>query len=157
MGINGGDNWGARAVEAIAAGDWEAASEASRRMVPLHDRMGISIVRVSQDKTVLTMEMSNDVRGNAEHSVHGGILATFADVACATSLFGSYDHIAQIPGTTDMHVRYYRQPRDGPLKAEARVVHQGSRLLSAECSVIDAEQRVLIRSTATYMIVPRPF
>jgi uncharacterized protein (TIGR00369 family) len=126
-------------------------------MVPLHDRMGVSIVSVNQDETVLTMKMSNEVRGNTENSVHGGILATFADVACATSLFGSYDHIAQIPVTTDMHVRYYRQPRVGPLKAEARVVHRGSQLLSAECSVVDAEDRVLIRSTATYMIVPRPF
>jgi uncharacterized protein (TIGR00369 family) len=54
-----------------------------------------------------------------------------------------------------MHVRYYRQPQSGPLTAEATVVHRGRRLLSTECSVSDAANRVLARSTATYMIVPR--
>jgi acyl-coenzyme A thioesterase PaaI-like protein len=55
-----------------------------------------------------------------------------------------------------MHVRYYRQPRSGPLTAEATVVHKGKRLLGTECVVTDAELRVLVRSTATYMIVPIP-
>jgi uncharacterized protein (TIGR00369 family) len=52
--------------------------------------------------------------------------------------------------TTDMHVRYYRQPRGGPLRAEAEMVHNGRTLLSSECVVLDVENRVLIRSTATY-------
>ena len=56
--------------------------------------------------------------------------------------------------TTDLHVRYYRQPQSGPLTAEATVVHRGRRLLSTECVVSDAQQRVLARSTATYMVVP---
>lgn len=52
-----------------------------------------------------------------------------------------------------MHVRYYRQPQGGPLIAEAKMVHKGRRLLSAECLVVDAEDRVLFRSTATFMLV----
>jgi uncharacterized protein (TIGR00369 family) len=51
-------------------------------------------------------------------------------------------------------MRYYRQPKGGPLRAEASVVHNGRRLLSTECVVSDAEGRVLARSTATYMVVP---
>lgn len=104
----------------------------------------------------MTMEMTDQVRGTGEGSIHGGILATFADVACSTSLFGAYDFPANVPVTTDMHVRYFRQPRSGPLKAEARLVHQGRRILSAECTVVDGHDRTLARSTATYMIVPMP-
>jgi acyl-coenzyme A thioesterase PaaI-like protein len=55
-----------------------------------------------------------------------------------------------------MHVRYYRQPKTGPLIAEATMVHKGRTLLSAECTVVDAENRVLIRTTATFMIVDAP-
>jgi len=40
------------------------------------------------------------------------------------------------------------------LRAEARLVHGARRLLGAECSVADADDRVLIRATATYMMVP---
>jgi uncharacterized protein (TIGR00369 family) len=56
--------------------------------------------------------------------------------------------------TTDLHVRYYRQPRSSPITAQAHVVHRGRRILSVECSVVDGEDRQLARSTATYMIVP---
>ena len=82
------------------------------------------------------------------------MLATFADIAYACCLEGCYDLAYQFTVTTDMHVRYYRQPRGGPLVAEAKTVHRGRRLLSSECSVVDAENRVLIRSTATYMVIP---
>ena len=87
-------------------------------------------------------------------TVHGGTLATLADVACAVSLWGNYEFPGEMPVTTDMHVRYYRQPRSSPVTAEARCVHRGRRLLSAECSITDAEGRDLVRATATYMIVP---
>jgi uncharacterized protein (TIGR00369 family) len=123
------------------------------RSVPVHALMGLGTVQRGPH-TVMTMEMTDRVRGMAEGSVHGGILATFADVACSTSLFGAYDFPANVPVTTDMHVRYFRQPRSGPLRADARLVHQGRRILSAECSVVDGHDRVLARSTATYMIVP---
>ncbi|WP_257720764.1 PaaI family thioesterase [Mycobacterium sp. JS623] len=65
-------------------------------------------------------------------------------------MVGCYHLSSEFTVTTDMHVRYYRQPRGGPLRAEATMVHNGRTLLSAECSVFDVENRVLIRSTATY-------
>jgi uncharacterized protein (TIGR00369 family) len=60
-----------------------------------------------------------------------------------------------VPVTTDLHIRYYRQPHAGPITAEANLVYRGRRLLSRECAVTDAENRVLARSTATYMLVPQ--
>ena len=120
---------------------------------PLHVNMGLRLLRLSPT-TVLTMQLTDDFRGLAKGSVHGGILATFADISSAVSVWNSFDLETEIPVTTDMHVRYYRQPRSGPLKAEAEVVHRGRRLLSTDCVVVDAEDRVLARSTATYMIVP---
>jgi uncharacterized protein (TIGR00369 family) len=122
---------------------------------PLHQRMGLKLVDLSPN-TVFTMELTDDVRGAAKGSIHGGMLATFADVASAASLWASFDREAEIPVTTDLHIRYYRQPRSGPLTAEATVVHRGRRLLGTECVVTDAQARVLVRTTATYMIVPAP-
>ena len=57
------------------------------------------------------------------------------------------------PVTTDMHVRYLRQPKSGPITATARLVHRGRRILSTECSIVDGDGRDLVRATATYMIV----
>jgi uncharacterized protein (TIGR00369 family) len=129
--------------------------EATGRTPPLHHRMGLKLVQLSPT-TVMTMELGEEVRGFANGSVHGGMLATFADVASAVALWRSFDHVSEIPITTDMHMRYYRQPGLGPLTAEATVVHAGRRLLSTECSVTDGGGRLLARSTATYMLARRP-
>jgi uncharacterized protein (TIGR00369 family) len=120
---------------------------------PLHGRMELKCLECGPH-TVITMELSDAVRGAVAGSVHGGMLATLADVASAHALLGAYDPSAELTVTTDMHIRYYRQPHAGPLTAEANLVHRGRRLLSCECAVTDAENRVLARSTATYMLVP---
>jgi uncharacterized protein (TIGR00369 family) len=117
---------------------------------PVHKGLGMSVVEHKPGFAVLSMPLTEEVRGGYEGTIHGGLLATFADVACASCLAGSYDETSELTVTTDMHVRYYRQPRGGPLRAEAEMVHNGRTLLSAECSVFDSENRVLIRSTATY-------
>jgi uncharacterized protein (TIGR00369 family) len=101
------------------------------------------------------MQTSDDWRGVAQGTIHGGILATFADISQAVSLWNAFDAAVEVPVTTDMHVRYYRQPHSGPLTAESTVVHRGRRLLGTECVVTDAKERVLARSTATYMVVSR--
>ena len=121
---------------------------------PLHAHMGLRILEHGPH-TIVTMELSEAVRGQAEGSVHGGMLATLADMASAVALVGAYDADSDMTVTTDMHIRYYRQPRAGPLTAKAELVHKGRRILSCECAVEDAEGRVLTRSTATYMIVPQ--
>ncbi|HXW82632.1 MAG TPA: PaaI family thioesterase [Acidimicrobiales bacterium] len=142
-------------ADAMKARDWDTATKLGRERVPLHNQMGLKVVDQEGNTVVMTMELSESVRGGAGAPIHGGILATFADVASATALFGSYDETTMAV-TTDMHIRYYRQPRAGPLRAEATLVHRGQRLLSTECSIADAEGRILTRSTATYMLVPRP-
>ena len=151
------EDFSARSAAALAAGDLAAASEATRKGTPIHGRMGLEILRMDGDATVVTMELSDEVRGAAAGSIHGGSLGTFADAASAIALSGTYDTAGHMPVTTDMHIRYYRQPRSGPLTATATVVHRGRRLLSTECCIVDAEERVLARSTATYMLVPRAF
>jgi uncharacterized protein (TIGR00369 family) len=148
---------GERAIAALNAGDLKAASLLTREMVTVHDRMGISIVEVTDDSAELTMELSAETAGSAPGTVHGGMLATFADVAAATALTRSVDNDKFIQVTTDMHIRYFRQPKGGPLTARATLVHRGRQILSAECVIRDAEGRDLARATATYMLVQRPF
>ena len=137
-------------AKATAEGDLRGMTEAARG-TPLHDLMGVTVVARDHDSITMTMELGDALRGAGAGSIHGGILATFADVASAMAI--DID-ASEIPVTTDLHVRYYRQPRSGPLTAQARLVHHGRRLLGTECVVTDAEQRVLARTTATYMLVP---
>ena len=126
------------------------------RLSPVHDRLQMSIVRYEPGVAVVSMPLTDDIRGFYDGTIHGGMLATLADAACASCLWGTYDFGPQFTVTTDIHVRYYRQPKGGPLIAEAKMVHKGKRLLSAECAVVDAADCVLIRTTATFMLVDAP-
>ena len=123
---------------------------------PVDERLQMTVVRSEPGLAVISMPLTDEVRGFYEGTIHGGMLATLADAACAGCLWGVYDFGPQFTVTTDIHVRYYRQPKDGPLIAEARMVHHGKRLLSAECTIVDATDRVLLRSTATFMLVDAP-
>ncbi len=128
-------------------------TEEIRAGSPVHDKLQVTIVSQEPGHVTMSMPLTNDVRGYFEGSIHGGMLATFADIACACCLRGCYDFGREFTVTTDMHNRYYRQPQGGPLIAEATMVHRGRRLMSAECSIVDAAERVLVRSTATYMVI----
>jgi uncharacterized protein (TIGR00369 family) len=141
---------------AIEAGDWERANELVPQTAPLHKQLELRFLGREGNTLSATMELSESVRGFGEGTVHGGILATFADVVSGFALVGTYGAGAELPVTTDMHTRYYRQPRSGPLEAEATVVHRGRRLLSTECVIADGDNRILARSSATYAVVPLP-
>ena len=121
---------------------------------PVHKRMQMNVDRADPGLASLAMPIPDASRGRGEGSLHGGRLATLADAASASCLDGACDFDTHFPVTTDIHVRYYRQPKRGPLVAEAKLVHGGRRLLSTDCTVVDADDRVLIRTTATFMLVP---
>jgi uncharacterized protein (TIGR00369 family) len=138
--------------------DSDAALAANNEMFhthPLHHRMAMRIEHRESTHAITTMELTDDVRGQGPGTLHGGAMATLADATSALALWGTYESGVEIPVTTDMHIRYYGQPRSSPVRAESRVVHRGRRLLSVECSITDADDRQLARATATYMVIPR--
>ena len=81
-------------------------TEGVRSGSPVHDRLQVSVVRQDEGLAVLSMPLTDDIRGYFEGSIHGGMLATFADIAYACCLEGCYDLAYQFTVTTDMHVRY---------------------------------------------------
>jgi uncharacterized protein (TIGR00369 family) len=145
-----------QAIAALNAGDLATATTLNRELVRLHDRMGITIIAITEDSAETTMELNAETAGSGPRTVHGGMLATLADVTAALALTRSLHNDDRIQVTTDMHIRYFRQPKSGPLTARATVVHRGRQILSAECVICDAEGRDLARATATYMLVQVP-
>src|SRR4030095_270372 len=90
----------AQSSAALAASDFAAATEAARKGVPINERMGLTTGSVEDGVVGLSMELPEEGRGSAPGSIHGGILATFADTASAICLAGAYDMAADIPVTT---------------------------------------------------------
>ena len=57
----------------------------------VHKGLGMSVVEYKPGFVILSMPLSEEVRRGYEGTIHGGILATFADAACASCLVGCYD------------------------------------------------------------------
>jgi acyl-coenzyme A thioesterase PaaI-like protein len=83
-------------TEAEYLAQWEEIREGSDRWPPLHTLMGIEMVRLSPT-TVLSMTLTDDVRGQVAGTVHGGMLATFADITSAVALWSSFDVESELP------------------------------------------------------------
>jgi uncharacterized protein (TIGR00369 family) len=118
--------------------------------VPFHDHLGLEISN-EDGLGVVVMPLGDHVRGLVA-PLHGGAIASLADVACGAALSGTYDPTATVPMSTDLDVRFLRQPRSGPVRAEARVVHRGRQIMATECVVTDGEGRELARATASYVL-----
>ena len=128
---------------------------------PFHALLGLVFEQL-EPFAVVTLPLSEMIGGDragglrGAQQIHGGALATLVDVASGAALFPMLDDATEMQVTTEMNIRYYRQPRSSPLRAESTVVHKGRRLAGVESVVCDADERVIARGSATYMIVPRP-
>ena len=121
---------------------------------PIHKIMGIHVV--SLIPTCVVELAGNDMlRAMPEGSIHGGLLATLFDVSCAVSVWESFDSTVEHPVTTDLHVRYFRQPKAWPIRCEVEVAHAGRRVLSTTAVAKDAEHRTLATGSASFALVER--
>lgn len=141
----------------------ESAGEGAFPEIPLHDLIGIpadTTAGQSDDGNVFRFEipLTDKLRG-AAMPVHGGVLSTLVDIACGNVAAGGTELFSRgaIPVTTDLHIRYFRQPNKGPLVVEAHSRRRGKRLISVECSICDGDARELISATATYMVIEGAF
>lgn len=76
---------------------------------------------------------------NPYGGVHGGVLATLADISMGIAL----RTIGLQPVTAELTVNYLGQAeKDLPLLAEGRVTHRGNTLILTECEVRSGEKTV---------------
>jgi uncharacterized protein (TIGR00369 family) len=76
---------------------------------------------------------SNKIVLNLMGTVHGGVLATLADMSCAVALCTAFD--GSMPfATSDLHIRYL-EPAEGDVLAEAEIVRVSPRSAVLECKL----------------------
>lgn len=116
---------------------------------PVHEFLGIKVTP-GDEKWTVELPLSENARGWGP--VHGGVLALLADTCCAAAVMSVLDQGREMPASTDIHVRYFRQPREGPLRAEGVVLTRGSRTVAAECEIRDGQDRLIAKATGSYTL-----
>lgn len=116
---------------------------------PLYQLLGIKIEEVKDGFARLSLNVENK-HTQFYGTVHGGVLATLADSAAAWAIFG-FD-VEGKPVTLEMKINYLEPVCSGKLVAEARSVHEGSRIFVSDVEVRN-EGKLVAKSLVTYYLV----
>src|ERR1700735_3523751 len=124
----------------------------SGREPPIAALLDFTLVRIEPGRAVFSGTPS-EFHYNPIGAVHGGFAATLLDSALGCSV-----HTTLTPGfaytTIELKVNYVRPllMSTGPVEAEGRIIHVGSRLATAEARVTDATGKLYAHGSTTCMI-----
>lgn len=121
---------------------------------PILVLMNISGLEVEEGKVTFTATPL-ECHYNPIGMVHGGFAATLLDSALACAIHTRLPQ-GQAYTTLELHTNYTRAItiEAGPLRAEGKVVHMGSRMATAEGRLVDAKGRIYAHATTTCMVFP---
>jgi uncharacterized protein (TIGR00369 family) len=90
---------------------------------------------------------------NPQRIVHGGIIAAMADTAIGLAL-----RSILVPGSThrtaQLGVHFLAKGEGTRLVGRGRALHLGTRMGYGEAEVLDRDQQLLARATATFIVLP---
>jgi uncharacterized protein (TIGR00369 family) len=120
---------------------------------PIAWALGSELAEVEEGRATFTL-VPAEFHYNPIGMVHGGVAATLLDSAMGCAVHSLLP--AGVGYTTlELKLNYLRaMTRDtGPVRAEATVLHAGSRTALAQGRLVDAEGRLLAHATTTCLIL----
>lgn len=85
-------------------------------------------------------------------AVHGGVIASLADSAAAWAIYGS-NNLKGTPVTVEMKINFLIPVQSGKLIAEARNVHEGSKIFVSDVDVKNEKGDLVAKSLVTYYLL----
>ena len=121
---------------------------------PFHAFLAMELERWDQEAGEATFRLpfkSDYKRSTATVGIHGGIIASFIDVAADFTL-AIHSNKISLP-TIDLRIDYLRMASDGDLVAVARTMKTGRTIGIADVEVTDARDRVCAIGRGTYAMM----
>jgi len=121
---------------------------------PVAVAMRLSLQEVEAGRVVYAGTPGEDF-GNDVGSVQGGWVAGLLDAAIGSAVHSTLPAGARYT-TLELKVNYVRAvlPGSAPLRCEARTLHTGWRIGTAEARITDADGRLYAHATTTCLILP---
>lgn len=121
---------------------------------PLNRWLGMTVQSVEKDRVTLSVKWREELISSPERqSTHGGILATLIDGAGDYAIAAA---IGRATPTLNLHVDYHRVAPPGDLVVNARIIHAGKTVATAEAQVFDCEGHMVASGRALYFVGTRP-
>lgn len=119
---------------------------------PYYRFLGIEIEEAKPGFARLSLPTGPRVSGGVHNSVHGGILASLADVAMLEALRPMFSEDEIPSGTLDLSLSYLRPALGEKVFIEASVLRKGRQIAVIEVSILDAEDRLCARGRVLYAL-----
>jgi uncharacterized protein (TIGR00369 family) len=133
-------------LQAIGRGDLPQA--------PIARLMGFDGLEAEPGRVVFRMENVGEHLYNPIGTVHGGVAATLLDSAMGCAVQSTLPAGKGYTSIT-LEVKFLRAitAETGPISAEARIVHPGNRIATAEGRIVDDAGKVYATGTASCAIL----
>jgi len=120
---------------------------------PMARLLGYRIVEAEPGRAVLTAT-PGEQHCNPFGTVHGGYTSTLLDTALGLAIQTGLPK-GRTSTTVELAVKLVRAitPATGPLRVEARLVHVGSRIGTAEARVVDAAGKLYAHGSTTCLVL----
>jgi uncharacterized protein (TIGR00369 family) len=128
---------------------------ANGRRPPIADTLDFNLVEIEEGRAVFEGIPGRNVY-NPLGSVHGGYAATLLDSACGCAVHSCLKP-DQVYTTLELKIAYHRAMtiETGKVRAEAKVVTIGKRVVFTEGRITDVEGKVYASATSTLILMER--
>jgi uncharacterized protein (TIGR00369 family) len=131
---------------------WDAV-EGRVPLPPAAGLLGWQLKDVDPDKGTITVQFeARQEFTNPQGNIQGGILAAMLDDTMGPALVASLP-AGQFAPTLEMKVSYFAPAKVGPLWGRGRVIQAGRTNAFVEADLIDRDDRLIARASATVRIV----
>jgi uncharacterized protein (TIGR00369 family) len=140
--------------EASEAADQPDAAELFRAFMeysPFGLKVGLRLEELEPDRCRLELPFDESLATYGS-VVHGGALATLVDTAATGAAWAGAGTGVVGGGTVDMTIHYLRPAEGDVLVAEARVLHRGHSVCSAEVEVTAGGEEPVAKALVTYKL-----
>lgn len=130
-----------------------AIREESQSVNPLFRFLGVRIVELTPERAVLELPFREEFLQGAG-GLAGGIQAALMDEAMAHAVLAGLEPDRQTV-TMDLHVRYLRPAGRSALRAEARIVRRGNKVVVVEGEIGNEKGESVCLATASFLVIRR--
>lgn len=120
--------------------------------VPYWQTLGLELREIAPGKAVFEAAVAPGLLQN--RILHGGVLASIADSACAVAAI-SMVFPERYATTINLQIAYLKPVSEGRFRAEGRCIKAGKKVLFCEASVFDDRQTLVCTATSQLLALPR--
>ena len=113
---------------------------------------GERFTEITRGRTVLEMPITQHTAGGARGGVHGGVLASLADIGVVAAVLSTCRVGEQMQGTSELNISYLRPAVGSNVRVESTVIKKGRALAVGDVDLFSDQGKLIAKARVTYSI-----